>query len=105
MSAPYEFTPDARLDLLDIEDYTVREWGDRKAEDYFLGLQACIEAMAGGRAVVRVAFEDRDDIVFRHSQRHYVFALRERDRPLIVIAVLHESMDLLARVRARLLDG
>jgi plasmid stabilization system protein ParE len=52
-----------------------------------------------------VAFEDRDDIVFRHSQRHYVFALRERDRPLIVIAVLHESMDLLTRVRARLVDG
>ncbi len=52
--------------------------------------------------MIRPVFEHRFDICVSRCEHHYVFAqMRENDVPLIV-AVLHEKMDLLVRLRERL---
>jgi len=38
----------------------------------------------------------------KHCKKHYLFALSEPDKPLLIIAVLHEQMDLINRLKNRL---
>lgn len=45
---------------------------------------------------------DAERDLFEIAAYHFVFALRRKRKPLLVLAVLHESMDLLRRLRSRL---
>lgn len=70
----YQLAPDVLLDLEAIFDYTIDRWGIEQAHRY------------------------KSKIV----QHHYVFHLvRENQAPLI-IAILHERMNMIDRIRNRL---
>ncbi len=49
-------------------------------------------------------FEHREDFRVSRCQHHYVFFVREDDGSVLILAVLHENMDLLERFRDRLAD-
>lgn len=96
----YDLTLAAEEDLRGIWRYTYETWGPDQADKYFDRIEACCDAIGNGHARPR-SFEDLpDDIRVHRCERHYVFWL-VADRP-IVIAILHESMDILQRLRGRL---
>ena len=41
-------------------------------------------------------------IINKHCQKHYIFGLSEPNKPLLIIAMLHERMDLMQRLKHRL---
>lgn len=47
-------------------------------------------------------FDHRKDFRVSRCQHHYVFFVRDEISNVLILAVLHENMDLIARIRDRL---
>ena len=98
----YELAPAAERDLLEIARYTLETWGDDQAALYATALEEHLGALARGTAWTTSPVEHRPDLLCSRCQHHFVFAVRSEGHDLLVLAVLHESMDLMARLRERL---
>ena len=99
---PYELTPAAEADLQEIARYTLCQWGVRQQRRYARQLEACFRGIADGSLKSRDFSEQYPQVRVTRCQHHYIFYLYpERQKPRI-FAVLHEHMDLLARIGERL---
>ena len=90
--AAYRLTHRASDDLDAIYEYTIVNFGLEKAQDYLIGLHQRFEELATrptlGRGAERLAAGMR-----RYPHRsHVVFYLTE-DRGVLIVRVLHTSMD------------
>ncbi len=102
MPAPYDLTPAAKADIRSIWLYTVETWGEEQADRYLAALDARCREIAVGNAVSRAFSNIYPQVRVTRCEHHYIFFLfPEGERPL-VIAVLHEKMDLLTRLQRRL---
>ena len=98
----YDLTPAAAADLRSIARYTLREWGARQQQRYARQLEACCRAIGEDDAVSRTFSDRHPQVRVTHCRRHYIFHMRPPGRRPLIIAVLHERMDLLARLERRL---
>lgn len=96
----YDLTLAAEEDLRGVWRYTHETWGIDQAERYFDRIEACCEAIADGRAPSRSHDELPEEVRILHCEHHYIVWL-PGDRPT-VIAILHERMDFVRRLKARL---
>jgi len=103
--AEYSLEDEAEYDLLEIGRYTTRTWSVDKAVRYLSALEDHFEALSKRDALEREVFDHREDYPVSRCQHHYVFFVRERDDHVLILAVLHESMDLIARFRERIDRG
>ena len=100
--AGYELAEAAARDLEGIALYTISKWGSKQALRYVALLSSHFDAIGNGKARTRIFLQHRPELHVSRVQHHYVFHLsRVKDRPLI-LAVLHERMDLMSRLRERL---
>ena len=98
----YELTRGADADLHAIARYTIANWGVEGARRYETSLEDHFSAIGRQEARTRVILKHRPELRVSRVEHHYVFHLvREHQCPLI-LAVLHESMDLMNRLRNRL---
>lgn len=100
MSRRYYFTHAAEEDLLAIWLYTDGRWGEAQADTYQDALHEACQHVADGIAVSR-SFEGMEQVRFFHAQHHYLFFVTHEEG-ITVIAVLHDRMDLPARLSERL---
>ena len=100
--AEFEVSAGAADDLLSIALYTDRTWGRKQARKYATQLESHFEALTRVERQEKAVFGHRDDFHVSRCQHHYVFFVRDEDANVLVLAVLHENMDLLARFRERL---
>ena len=92
----------AELDLLNIWRYTCRTWSENQADQYLDELDAiCSRIGTDGFAVKHMPDVD-PNLRYRHHGRHYVFWLEEPEP--IVIAFLHDRMELVKHLSDRLSD-
>ena len=95
---PAKIFPAAESRLLDIWDYTLEKWGEKQADAYIRRLVGAIHSLTGNRHLWR-RVHDKSGVWFARHEHHYIF-FRELSRGTIgVITVLHESMDLPARIK------
>lgn len=87
---------------MEIGRYTARTWNVGQAVRYLSALEDHFGALARQVAPEKSVFDYREDIRVSRCRHHYVFFIRERNDDVLVLAVLHENMDLVARVRERL---
>ena len=99
---PYELTPAAEADLREIARYTLRQWGARQAQRYGRLLEAGFRKIAEDRAVSKTFSERYPQVRVTRCEHHYVFSLHPDGQKPRILAVLHEHMDLLARLGDRL---
>ena len=100
--AGYELAQAAEADLKNIALYTISEWGPEQAARYGAILDAHLTAIADGKARTRIFLRHRPELRVSRIKYHYVFHLiREKQCP-IILAVLHQRMDLMSRLRDRL---
>lgn len=98
----YELTDDADSDLEKIIRYTLDQWGEKRAEQYADKLHRCFEKIARKEVVSRpFSSKHANARVFR-SEHHYIFYIHPEGKPPRIFAVLHERMDMLARLKERL---
>lgn len=71
-----------------------------QADKYFDQIEACCEAIGDGSEREKANDALPEDVCVLRCEHHYIFWIAG-DRP-IVIAILHERMDLVARLKGRL---
>ena len=96
----YDLTLAAETDLRDIWRYTYKTWGFDQAEKYFNQIEACCEAVGDGRARSKV-LEGLQEGVHIHRCEHHFIVWLAGARP-VIIAILHERMDFVRRLKSRL---
>lgn len=91
-------------DIAGIILYTIEKWDAEQAIRYVSLLDAHFEDIGNGTVRTQAVFEHRADLRTSRCQRHVIFHQdRPGNRPLI-LAVLHERMELLERLKDRLED-
>ena len=98
MAVP-ELTSSAKADLAAIVQYTLDTWGHDQAKTYVHKFKVCLEKINKGTALSRLKLKDKKCKALL-CEHHYIFYL-DRD-PKVVIAILHERMDLMKRLKERL---
>ena len=90
----------AQSRLLEIWNYTEQTWGEKQADTYIRALVAAIDQAQTQRHRWR-SLRDRTlpGIYFIRHKHHYIFFRELSDATLGVISILHENMDIPARLR------
>ena len=104
MSAAYVLTKAAAADLREIVRYTRKQWGRDQALSYVSRLKYDIEQLVADDGVGKDISALYPGLRMVHCQHHYIFCLPQSDTPALVVAILHERMDLITRVANRLLS-
>ncbi len=98
----YEKSKEALDDWRNIIEYTLDHHGAKQTEQYAAGLIKCIEAMVSNTGYYK-NIEIKGRIVrVKHCQKHYIFCLLSQKKPPIIIAFLHERMNLMKQLKGRL---
>ena len=103
--ADYELTPDAENDLREIARYTTRTWGIVQARRYKADLLRGFKSIAKGSVLSRQPLPHRPDVQSCRCEHHYIFSIHDKGTKPVIVAVLHENMDLIERLRERLDRG
>jgi toxin ParE1/3/4 len=99
---PYELIPAAEADLREIARYTRGQWGEVQSRRYARTLAACFQKIADGEVVQRSFSARFPELLAARCEHHFIFYLHPEGRKPQIIAVLHERMNLLARLQDRL---
>jgi toxin ParE1/3/4 len=102
---PYELTAYAEEDLANITEYTVNHYGIAQARDYVAALERCAENLASGSGYYRELKNVHPRLRATRCQHHYIFGMMRTGKPMAVVAVYHERMDVLRRLKTRLRDS
>ena len=99
----YELTTLAEKDMRDIARYTIDTWGIEQAERYEALLSKRFQEIAQGIITPKIFSKRRPDLLFTYCEHHYIFYWQPEGRPKsVILAVLHERMDLIQRLKNRL---
>ena len=100
----YRLSATAELDLQDVLEYTLEHFGQSQMLQYNANLISCLEAMTQDSSFSHYKRFKRNGRFIRslHCQKHYIFAFEQEDAPLIILALFHEKMDLITRLKSRL---
>lgn len=98
----YVLTRDAEADLRGIVRYTRKEWGAAQVRSYVATLKEGIARVAAGEGVFRELDTLYPGLRMARCEHHYVFCLPRENAPALIVAILHERMDLMVRLAARL---
>lgn len=102
---PYVLAKGAAEDLRDIGRYTAERWGDAQGRTYAQQLDAAATDLALGRGVFRDIGAVLPGLRMKVAGSHYIFCLPRPGKPALILAILHERMDLMARLKRRLGEG
>ncbi len=100
--ADYELTVLAEEDLKSIARYTKDTWGLQQAKRYETLLSNRFHQIAHGRIPPRAFLDHRQDLFVTHCEHHYIFYCTRQSECPLIIAVFHERMDLMQRLKNRL---
>ena len=98
----YELTAEADADIQAIARYTISTWGIDQAQRYEALLEKHLQAIGRQKVRTRVFLEHRPELLVSRVEHHYVFHQVRKNQCPLILAVLHEHMDLVTRLRARL---
>ncbi|MCL2897400.1 type II toxin-antitoxin system RelE/ParE family toxin [Brenneria sp. WC1b.1] len=82
--------------------YTRKQWGDAQVRSYIKKLEVGITALAAGDEAFKDMSELWPTLRMAHCEHHYVFCLPRENEPVLVVAIFHERMELMARLAERL---
>jgi toxin ParE1/3/4 len=93
-----KLTRRANLDLVDIYDYSIEQWGERVADEYIHGLQSSLLLLQENPKLLTFNHNISSRFqCFRH-QKHWLIC-ENIGGVIIVLTVLHSSMNLLENLR------
>ena len=101
--ADYTILDAAKHELKGIWKYTATEWSIEQADKYHNLLEKCCERISEGSAYQRPVPNSTD--VFVHRCEHHYILFTKRQGAVVILAFLHERMDLgqrLERILARM---
>lgn len=94
------YTPEALDDLESIWRYTAEQWGARQAASYTGRLEAVCETIASSEVESMPFTTDEGSCFMARCEHHRIFF--HEGLEIVIIAILHERMDLIRRLEERL---
>jgi len=95
-------TDAAETDLRAIIRYTHAQWGAAQVHRYVATLKTGINHVVAGKGAFKEMDTLHPGLRVAHCGHHYIFCLPREDAPALIVAILHERMDLIARIADRL---
>lgn len=102
MNRPYVLSRGAAADLRDIARYTLVKWGARQCQAYIAALEDKATSLALGQGVFKDMGEVLPGLRVAACGKHFIFCMPQSNGPAIILAILHERRDMIARLKARL---
>lgn len=102
MTKNYILTDEAANDMRNLIQYTRKTWGVAQTRRYADSLEKGIIRLAGDPLRFRDMSELYPALRMARCEHHYVFCLPQDDAPALIVAILHERMDLMVRLADRL---
>ncbi len=99
---PYELTLPAEQNLKEIARYTLAQWGKKQSLHYAALLENRFREIAARSARSRSFSERYTQVRVSRCEHHYIFYIHPEKKPPCIIAVLHEKMDMLNRLKNRI---
>lgn len=96
----YVLTTRAAAELREITSYTYDRWGEQQSRLYTGRLFTCMEALAAGRGRAMPHLDP--GVRMTRCAHHYIFGLVREGNPMLIVALLHERMDIMMRLAGRL---
>ena len=100
--ASYQLLSSAESDLEEILEYTLDRHGANQMLKYTDQLVSCFEEISKRKGLYKRLKSRGVEIRSLHCQKHYIFAMEQRDGPVLILAIFHERMNLIERVKDRL---
>ena len=69
--------------------------------DMLRRLEDCFTSIGRGKIRARVFLKKRPELLFTHCEHHYIFYILREDACPLIIAALHENMNLVTRLKNR----
>jgi toxin ParE1/3/4 len=98
----YVLTLAAEADVRGIVRHTRKEWGDAQVRHYVTQLEQSMVRLAAGQGYFKDMSALYPGLRMVRCEHHYVFGLPRERSPALIVAILHERMDLMARLADRL---
>lgn len=92
MAAKYTLSHKARADIKRIFRYGYQQFGEQQALKYKVGLDACLQLLAGNPALGRTCNEIKAGYR-RHEHGTHVVFYRQRGEDIFIIRIIDERMD------------
>ncbi len=102
MTRSYGLAQSAVADLREITRYTRKQWGNDQTRRYIAKLEQCTETLAKGDCIYKDLSLLHPGLRMVLCEQHYIFCVPRPAAPALVIAILHERMDLMTRLNSRL---
>ena len=99
----YLLSEAAAEDMRGIIRYTLREHGYKQALKYSSQIERCAERLAKSKQGYKKLPDINPELRYTHCEHHYIFGLIRKNQKMLIVAILHERMDLIRRVTGRLL--
>lgn len=98
----YEVTKDAEKNLREVARYTLSKWGKEMLQQYRGGLKDIFTSI-GNNEVRKKSFSKKSpELLVTKYKYHYVFYITANLEKLVIIDVIHERRDIVARLTERL---
>ncbi len=98
----YELSTFAESDLDKVLQYSFERFGENQMLKYNAQLMSCFDEISKISGHYKKIERKGKTLRSLHCPKHYIFALERGDQPLLIIAILHERMDLTIRIQNRL---
>ena len=89
--ATFRFSRRAEADLLSIDAYTLRTWGEHQTLRYIGNIEECCKMLADNPALGRACDDVRPGLRRMECGRHVVFYRKDADG-ILVSRILHQRM-------------
>lgn len=102
MTRSFVYAREAQGELREIVRYTSQQWGAAQARDYAGLIDAAATDLATGRGLYKDWGSVLPGLRVKAAGSHFVFCVLRPGKPALVLAILHQRMDLMARLQRRL---
>lgn len=102
MTQAYKLTKEADSDLEEITRYTIKKWGKRQAIAYLALIEKCLNSISASKTYKQPFPKNYPKFRVIRCEHHYIFYLHNKNKPPYIIAVLHERMEMLTRIKNRI---
>ncbi len=95
----YDLTNKANEDLNGIWDYTFDEWSEEQADKYYFEILDCCQFIAENQDLGRNYDEIENSLFGYLINKHIIFYQKITQVDILVVRILHTSMDLKQRIK------
>ena len=95
----YDLTNKATDDLNGIWNHTYDEWSEEQADKYYFEILDCCQFIAENQGLGR-NYKDIENNLFGYLiNKHIVFYQKISELDILIVRILHTSMDLKTRIK------